>query len=215
MELDDEIQPTVNALSTSMQSLQSSFLPKLSQLDEDAVVSHYDYEAQAKIYLSVAYTLALALFSHDKLHNEKHLNHPRVESTANLSMPCGGSPCDARVLLQIERIKDSIRKLKDIRESQSLKRTLADMDSSTVSKDDSKSFSSNTLRLSSSGPPSTRLRLEKDESSSISATENHQKMNMDPSENRKSDEEDIMYKLLQRPDRGIGTIVGKIIANAK
>lgn len=215
MELDDEIEPIVNDLGTSMQSLQRCFLPKLSQIDEDVVVSHYDHEAQAKIYLSVAYTLALALFSYDKLHNEKHLNHPRVESTVNCIMPCGGSPCDARVLLQIERIKDSIRKLKDIRESQSLRRTLSDMDSDSLSKDDFESSSATTLRRSSSVPPSTRLRLERDESASASITEDHQKMETEPSENRKNEEEDIMYKLLQRPDRGIGTIVRKIAAKAK
>lgn len=120
MELDDEIDPLIKELESCMERVQQNYLPELSQLDEDSVVSHYDPEAQAKIYLSVAYTLALALYSHDKLQNEKHLHHPRVESSPKSVIPSGGSPSDARLLLQIERIKDSIQKLKEIRDSQKL-----------------------------------------------------------------------------------------------
>lgn len=115
MSLDEDIQPLADKLQACMGLIRSDYLPALAQLNEDVVASSYALDEQVRIYLSVAFTLAMSLFSLDKLHNESHKHRPRVESKDNVVMACGGSACDARLMLQIERIMDTIKRVKEER----------------------------------------------------------------------------------------------------
>lgn len=112
---DEEIAPLLQQLETSIANINHSYLPALLKLNEDVVSSEYDSEAQASIYLSAAYTLALSLYAHDKLQNEAHLHHPKTDASINLLLPSGGSFCDKRLLLQLERILDTVKELRELK----------------------------------------------------------------------------------------------------
>lgn len=238
MELDDEIAPLVQEMENSMSQLEKEFLPLLSQLDEDVVVSRYDIDAQARLYLSTAFTLAMSLFSLDKLNNEAHLHHPRVEAKDNLLMACGGSACDARLMLQLERITDAIKKLKEISSlktqaaaaaagATSSSATEGAMNATTTTTlQPSTSSSGVNQHLSASGlntttmssgttKSSTESRRKRGRSEESNADNSTDQTNTNNSNQVAEDADQLgdaaLFSMVARPELGVGKRIGKII----
>lgn len=114
-QMDDEMKELAQNLEAAAASLKRDYLPALSQLNEDAIVTRYPVEEQVRIYLAVAYTLATALYSLDKLSNEPHARRDTVPPSENLLFTTGGSPCDRRLYHQVEHILRIINELKDLK----------------------------------------------------------------------------------------------------
>lgn len=132
MKLDADIEPLVQEMTATMSDIQSKLLPLFDRLDEDMVIANYSPDEQARIYLSAAFTMALSLYSVDKL---SHRSAPAptgkraaagstASSTTDPTVSTGVNSADAQLVLKIERITDYIKKLRDITQlSQSASRT--------------------------------------------------------------------------------------------
>lgn len=118
MDVDSEIAPTLQEMTKRMAVIRNELLPALQQLDEDAVVSFYSVDEQARLYLSAAFTLALSLYSLDKI---THRTAPagaaggaRLTGAGPRSAAPTTSSADTQLVLKIERITEYIKKLQEL-----------------------------------------------------------------------------------------------------
>lgn len=127
MDVDSDIKPLLDSMSEAMQRIRLELLPALKELDEDTLASQYSVDEQARLYISAAFTLALSLYSLDKLTHRlappprgdtRHRGGPRLDGSSPAATTTDGAPVasstDAQLVLKIERVTKYIKKLKEL-----------------------------------------------------------------------------------------------------
>lgn len=123
MDVDNEVEPTLQEMAKRMAVLRSDLLPALRQLDEDTILSYYSVEEQARLYLSAAFTLALSLYALDKItHRQVPAGSggavaPRLTGAGTRhsgAAPVVPANTDTQLVLKIERITEYIKKLQEL-----------------------------------------------------------------------------------------------------
>jgi hypothetical protein len=134
MDVDSEVEPTLQQMARCMAVMRDDLLPALRQLDEDAILSYYSVDEQARLYLSAAFTLALSLYALDKITHRQVLvagaaaggaaavtSAPRLTGAGTRhggnsasAPPSAPSNTDTQLILKIERITEYIKKLQEL-----------------------------------------------------------------------------------------------------
>lgn len=123
MDVDNEVEPTLQEMAKRMTVLRSDLLPALRQLDEDTILSYYSVEEQARLYLSAAFTLALSLYALDKItHRQVPAGSggavaPRLTGAGTRhsgAAPVVPANTDTQLVLKIERVTEYIKKLQEL-----------------------------------------------------------------------------------------------------
>lgn len=121
MDVDSEVEPTLQDMAKRMAVMRADLLPALRQLDEDTIVSYYSVDEQARLYLSAAFTLALSLYSLDKITHRQvaaaSVTAPRLTGAGtrnNNNNSEAPASTDTQLVLKIERITEYIKKLQEI-----------------------------------------------------------------------------------------------------
>ncbi|EPY28392.1 exosome-associated protein 3 [Strigomonas culicis] len=111
MDVDPDILPLLGTLEEHLATVRTTLLPAFAALDEDRLLSHYPVEAQARLYLSAAFTLAMSLYALDRLQNRQA---PPPKGTSHRQAPAAPGEVEPQLALKIERVVDYVRKLKAI-----------------------------------------------------------------------------------------------------
>ncbi|KPI85615.1 hypothetical protein ABL78_5325 [Leptomonas seymouri] len=121
MDVDSEVEPTLREMAKRIAVMRSDLLPALRQLDEDTILSHYSVDEQARLYLSAAFTLALSLYSLDKVTHRQAVAGTAAASRltgagtrSRNAAPAAPSTTDTQLVLKIERITEYIKKLQEL-----------------------------------------------------------------------------------------------------
>ncbi|KAK7201451.1 hypothetical protein NESM_000207900 [Novymonas esmeraldas] len=129
MDVDADVAPLLREMAERLSTVRADLLPALRQLDEEALLSHYCVDEQARLYLSAAFTLALSLYSLDKLVH-RQVSHrgaagsrlpgstaattTTTTTTTASSSSTSGAATDTQLVLKLERIAEYIKKLQEI-----------------------------------------------------------------------------------------------------
>ncbi|KPA83694.1 hypothetical protein ABB37_01950 [Leptomonas pyrrhocoris] len=125
MDVDSEVEPTLQEMARRIAVMRVDLLPALRRLDEDTILSYYSVDEQARLYLSAAFTLALSLYSLDKItHRQIAVGGTAAAAAPRLTgagtrhrsdAPAGPPPnTDTQLVLKIERITEYIKKLQEL-----------------------------------------------------------------------------------------------------
>ncbi|KAG5511210.1 hypothetical protein JKF63_07152 [Porcisia hertigi] len=131
MDVDSEVEPLLKEMSKRLAVVREDLLPALRSLDEDTLLSYYSVDEQARLYLSAAFTLALSLYSLDKITHRQVLAGGGGCGAAASSVLAASSPsslitaADTQLALKIDRITGYIKKLQELATLERQRKTAA------------------------------------------------------------------------------------------
>ena len=100
MQIDNDVAPLIQSMDVNLARLRNEIIPVFQSIDDAYVLANFSADEQARLNLAAAFTLIMSFYSYKR---------------------CRHEPIDPQLKLNVERVAEYVKKLREIAERERMK----------------------------------------------------------------------------------------------